>query len=134
MTHETAWLNDNVIAAAQNVLKRQTVMSGLQPPPCIGQTCSSMVQYGECFQFINNGHGHRLKIAVNYGLINIYKQLLYKCKCICRDQVAAIVHTSESKITLNFFDVQIQVGSCDCRFMAVVFATSQAYGKPPEVE
>ena len=45
-----------------------------------------------------------------------------------KEQVASIVSTDKKEITLNFIDVQVQRGTCDCGLFALAFATCLAYG------
>ena len=45
-----------------------------------------------------------------------------------KKQIAAIVLSDRSEITLNFVNVQTQSGTCDCGLFALAFATSIANG------
>ena len=55
LLHPTAWVTDNILAAGQRLLQRQTGAHGLQPP-CIGQMCAFDIYKGDFIQIVNNGH------------------------------------------------------------------------------
>ena len=57
-----AWLNDNIIAAAQELLKKQFNLSGLQPPS-LGLTCAFEIESGEFIQILHDGFGHWLTVS-----------------------------------------------------------------------
>ena len=102
-------VTDNILAASQRLLQRQTGAHGLQPP-CIGQMCAFDIQKGDFIQIVNNGHAHWLTIstigAVD-GTVNVYDSLYMSVSSCVKNQVAAIVYTNKKVITLNFIDVQM---------------------------
>ena len=134
LLHPTAWMNDNILAAGQRLLQRQTGAHGLQPP-CIGQICAFDIQQGHFIQIVNNGHAHWLTISTigaADGTVNVYDSLYMSVSSFVKEQVAAIVHTDKKEITLNFIDVQMQRGTCDCGLFSLAFATCLANGFLPE--
>ena len=54
LLHPTAWMTDNILAASQRLLQKQTGAHGLQPP-CLGQTCAFDIQKKDFVQIISNG-------------------------------------------------------------------------------
>ena len=61
-------VTDNILAAGQRLLQRQTGAHGLQPP-CIGQMCAFDIQKRDFIQIVNNGHAHWLTIST-IGAVN----------------------------------------------------------------
>ena len=57
LLHPTAWMTDNILAAGQRLLQKQTGAHGLQPP-CLGQTCAFDIQKEDFVQIISNGYDH----------------------------------------------------------------------------
>ena len=58
----TGWLNDNLIVAAQNILRKQSSVPGFQDT-CLGQSMSFEIQRGEFIQVLHDGHGHWLVVS-----------------------------------------------------------------------
>ena len=56
------WLNDNLIVAAQNLLKKQSSIPGFQDT-CLSQSMCFEIQRGEFIQILHDGHGHWLMIS-----------------------------------------------------------------------
>ena len=56
------WLNDNLIVAAQNLLKKQSSMPGFQDT-YLGQSLGFEIQRGEFIQIFHDGYGHWLMIS-----------------------------------------------------------------------
>ena len=131
LLHPTAWMTDNILAAGQRLLQKQT---GLQPP-CLGPTCAFDIQKKDFVQIISNGYDHWLTVSTigaEDGTVNVYDSLYVSVGSRAKDQIAAIVNTDEREITLNFIDVQKQRGTCDCGLFSMAFATCLANGCLPE--
>ena len=93
--HPTAWPTDNILAAGQVLLQRQTGARGLQPP-CLGQACAFNVQKGDFIQIISNGYNHWLTIitvGAPDGTVNIYDSLYMSVNSRLTEQVISIVCT-----------------------------------------
>ena len=63
LLHPRAWLNDNIIHAAQVLLKSKVpVIGGLQEPGK-GHICSFDIERGEFVQILHDGHRHWLMVS-----------------------------------------------------------------------
>ena len=117
LLHPTAWLNDNIIHAAQLLLKKQApVVGGLQEPGK-GQVCAFDIERGEFIQIIHDGHGHWLMISTigvkNDGEVHVYDSMYPSVGSYTKKQIASILCTEQSKIDVHMMDVQIQAGGSD---------------------
>ena len=75
--HPAAWMIDNIIAAGQRLLQKQTGAHGLQLP-CLGQTCAFDIQKKDFVQIISNGYDHWLMVSTieaEDGTVNVYDSL-----------------------------------------------------------
>ena len=132
--HPTAWMNDNILAAGQRCLQKQTSVCGLQPP-CLGQACAFDIQKKDFVQIISNGYDHWLMVSTIgavEGTVNVYDSLYESVGSHVKNQIAAIVNTEDKEIELNFIDVQTQKGTCDCGLFSLAFATCLVNGCLPE--
>ena len=64
--------------------------------------------------------------------MNVYDSLYRSASSCEKEQVAAIVHTDNKDITLNFIDAQMQRGTYNCGLFSLEFATCHANGCLPE--
>ena len=134
LLHPTAWITDNILAAGQRLLQKQTGACGLQPP-CLGQTCGFDIQRHDFVQIVSNGYDHWLTVSTvgaPSSTVNVYDSLYLSVGSRVKDQVAAIVCADEKEITLNHIDVQNQRGTCDCGLFSLAFAACLANGQQPE--
>ena len=134
LLHPTAWMTDSIVAGTQHLLQKQTGVRGLQSP-CLGQTCAFDIQKSDFVQVISNGYNHWLTVSTigaEDGTVNVYDSLYVSVNSNIKDQIAAIVNTNDSEITLNFIDVQKQRGTCDCGLFALAYATCLVNGESPE--
>ena len=79
---ETGWLNDNIVDAAQILLKNVCPIQGLQKVS-LGLTLIFEVQRGEFIQILNTGAGHWVTISTigtDHPVINIYDSV-YSTAC-----------------------------------------------------
>ena len=135
LLHPAAWLNDNIISAAQALLQKQnTLVDGFQPP-CLGQTCAFDIQSGEFVQILHDGHGHWLTVstigAEDEAEVYVYDSMYPSVGTYTKKEVASILCTKKKAIKLKIMDVQMQAGGSDCGLFAVAFATALANGIPP---
>ena len=75
LLHPRAWLNGNIIHAAQVLLKNQAPMVGGLQEPSKGHVCSCDIKQGEFVQILHDGHGHWLMVSTvgaKNGEIHIY--------------------------------------------------------------
>ena len=129
------WLNDNLIVAAQNLLKKQSSMPGFQDT-CLGQSMCFEIQQGEFIQILHDGHGHWLMVSgaiTEDGAqeIHVYDSMYATVGTYTKKQIASIVSSSEKEIKLKVMNVQKQNGGCDCGLFAIAFATALANGIQP---
>ena len=126
--------NDNIVDAAQILLKKVCPIQGLQKVS-LGLTLIFEVQRGEFIQILNTGAGHWVTISTigtNHPVVNIYDSV-YSTTCDeLQRQIASILITPHSSIILHFMDVQFQSGSSDCGLFAIAYATALVFGEMPQ--
>ena len=125
---ETGWLNDNIVDAAQILLKKVCPFQGLQKVS-LGMTLIFEVQRGEFIQILNTGAGHWVTISTigtDHPVVNIYDSAA--CDEL-QQQIASILITPHSSIILHFIDVQLQSRSSDCGLFAIAYATALVFGE-----
>ncbi len=125
------WLTDNLINAAQELIKRAfPAVPGLQDV-IKGVVFSYDVESGEFIQVVNNHHGHWLTVSTIgtlHPVVNVYDSMY---RSVSTGVKATLLHTEAKEITLNFMNVHIQAGGCDCGLFAVANATALAFGHSP---
>ena len=135
LLNPNAWLNDNIICAAQNILKHQMpLLQGLQVPS-LGQTCSFDIVKQPFLQILQNGQGHWLlvsTIGTKHAEIHVYDSIYQSVNIRVKEQIASLLYTQEKEIKLKFMNSQKQSGSNDCGLFAVANATLLSMGKTPE--
>ena len=131
-------MNDNIIHAAQLLLKNQVPgIDGLQEPGK-GQVCFFDIERGEFVQILHDGHGHWLMVSTigvkNDGEVHVYDSMYPSVGSYTKKQIASILCTEQSKINVHTMDVQMQVGGSDCGLFAIAFATAiHQWHSPREV-
>ena len=130
----TAWLNDNIICAVQNILKQQMpLLQGLQAPS-LGQTCSFDIVKQPFLQILHNGDDHWLLISTigtKNAEVHVYDSIYQSVNIKVKEQIASLLYTQEEEIKLKFMNIQKQSGSNDCGIFAVANATLLSLGKNP---
>ena len=130
----TGLLTDNIIDAAQTLLKQAfPVLSGLQSVTC-GLTMNFDIEPAEFVQIIHNGRGHWLTISTigtSHPDVHVYDSMYPSAGTLVKAQTAALLHTESPAIHLKFMSVQMQAGGYDCGLFAVAFAVALAFGNPP---
>ena len=130
----TAWLNDNIICAAQNILKQQMpLLQGLQVPS-LGQTCSFDIIKQPFLQILHNGQGHWLLISTvgtKDSEVHVYDSIYQSVNIKVKEQIASLLYTQEKEIKLKCMNIQKQSGSNDCGIFAVANATLLSLGINP---
>lgn len=63
LLHRTAWLNDNLLSAAQALLKDQAPNIGGLQLLCASQMCAFDIEEDEFVKILHNGHGHWLTVS-----------------------------------------------------------------------
>ena len=129
------WLNDNLIFAAQTLLKNQSSIPGFQDT-CLGMTMSFDIQRGEFIQILHDGHGHWLtisRIGASKAVteIFVYDSMYPSVGTNTKKQIAALVSSQEKQIVIKMMNIQLQAGGSDCGLFAIAFATALANGIKP---
>ena len=132
----TAWLNDDIINAAQKLLKKANpAVPGLQDVAC-GLTMNFDVEPGEFVQILHPGQRHWNTIS-NIGMKHAEVQVfdsLYMCvPTMAKAQIATLLTTEESVIKVSFMDVQMQSGGYDCGLFSIAFATALVFWRAARV-
>ena len=129
------WLTDNVINAAQKLLKQSYPHVGGLQITTRGEVLSFDIETAEFVQILNISGVHWITISTigcSPGDINIFDSLpTIDLPKRAKEQIAAIVCTPKRKITLHFQAAQIQVGGNDCGVFSIAFATSLCIGINP---
>ena len=125
-----AWLNDRIIEAALDLLRKQSQVPGFQDI-CLGMTMAFEIQRQPFVQILHDGHGHWLTISSIGGKpgntdISVYDSMYLSVGSYTKKQIAAIVCSKENTITLNMRNVQLQAGGSDCGVFAIAFTTALA--------
>ena len=131
----TAWLTDSIIDAAQNLLKKEFPVPGLQSVGC-GLTMTFAIQPGEFIQILNTGQGHWVTISTigtTHPNVHVYDSLYSCAGTHLKAQIAATMATEKPELILKFMDVPVQSGTYDCGLFAIAFATALAQGEKPEL-
>ena len=132
LLNETSWLTCTVIDAAQHLLKvlADDKFSGFQSVT-VGVSMQFEIQERE---FIHCDSGHWLTISTigcNPSEVFMYDSLYSGASECVQCQIATLLASSSSHITLKFVDVQMQSGTYDCGLFAVAFATALVFGCNP---
>ena len=128
----TEWLNDNIVNAAQKLLKKvNPAMSGLQNVN-LGLTMSFNVEPGEFIQILNDGCSHWLTVstvALKHPEVHAFDSLYTSTST--KMQISNILYSDKPTITVSFKDVQMQSGFSDCGLFSIAFATALIFGRQP---
>ncbi len=107
------WLNDNIINAAQQLLKQSCPeISGFQDVTC-GVALSFNVEHDEFVQILNNCNGHWLTVTTigcPHPIVSVYDSVYCSAGKHVKSQVASLLYSNAPKICLNFMDSQVQAG------------------------
>ena len=117
LLNPVGYLNDSIIAAAQDLLKNKSVSQGGFQDTVLGLTCNFQIETEEFVQILFNGRNHWLVIST-VGAVDDSEVFVYDSVHVCvnqtiKNQIAALLATKRKEIKLKFMDVQIQSGGCD---------------------
>ena len=109
------WLTDNIINAAQRLLKTTHFHIGGLHDTLLGETLSFEIQHGEFVQILNVSQSHWITVSnvgCEKGVVNIYDSIP-SCYVPTRmkEQIAAILFASEKTSNIR---IQVQQGSNGC--------------------
>ena len=114
--HPNAWITDNIINAAQKLLKKANpILPGLQDVAC-GLTINFDVHPGEFVQILHVGEGHWntvSTIGTCHPEVQIYDSMFNYLPSMGKARIAALLATNER---LNSMDVQNNVGRMTVAF------------------
>lgn len=132
---DRGWLDDNVINAAQSLLKDQYGTAGLQKTT-LGYHLQYDVMRREFVQVVYNGKNHWLTLSTiglqeSTATVNVYDSLYTSLSTSTKMQVCALLCTMNSSIDFRFIDADKQANTSDCGLYAIAYATSLCCGQDP---
>ena len=134
-----SWLNDSIIQAAQDLIKKETDLDGLQTPLCGINFQFKPVNFRVGFVqilHVNSNHwivvSNKLIDAVRKDDVYIYDSLVPRTigSSVIK-QVCCLMKSPAKKISFNVVDVMRQRNSYDCGLHAVAAATDIVFRKDP---
>ena len=128
------WVDDVIINASQNLLRQQHPEIGSLQPPVLATQLSMEPQRGEFVQIVNIGRNHWVTLSTvgcKPGHINVYDSLHMDLSSAVKELIADLMQWKGKDITINYCDVQWQVGGNDCGIFAIAFATAICNGLEP---
>ena len=131
----SGWLNDNLLNAAQALLKHQAQLFVSLQDVLLGRTLAFDIQRSEFIQMLHNGTCHLLlvtTIGVKKDCIFVYDSLYPTVNSKTKHQITAIFGTPAPHISLQFVDCQVQKGTNNCGLFSIAFATALANELHPE--
>ncbi len=133
--NSSAWLDDAIIAAFQNILKRQHPKMGSLQSPILATKMAFKPQQGELVQILNINNNHWITISSSQNqsetTVNIYDSLHMTLSPVTKKIIASLFQNRSKCIKIVYHDVQWQSGSSDCGVFAIAFATAFCEGKNP---
>ena len=129
------WLTDDVINAAQTLLKRAYPNIGGLQDTALAEILAFDIQRGEFVQVLNLSGCHWItvsNIGCKSGFVNVYDSIP-SCYVSMRtkEQIAAMLFSEDKELILEYQAVQSQRGRNDCGLFALAFATSLCAGENP---
>lgn len=129
-----AWLDDGIIAATQNLLKKQYPLIGGLQAPALAQKLAMVPQPGEFVQVLHTHGCHWITVSTigcPPASINVYDSSHGKLSSFTKKVVADLMMTKVTAISVHYIDVQRQSGGSDCALFALAFAADLCAGKDP---
>ena len=127
------WLNDNILFAAQVLLKKTMFqIPGLQPTT-LGLTRVFEIQIEEFESILHDCLGYWL-IVTTIGTKERNEIIEYDSLCpppvgtYIQREIAALMFCKANKICAMIMDIQLQYGVCDYGLFAIAFSTAQENG------
>ena len=129
-----AWLDDELINAAQSMLKQQhPLMGGLQSP-VLGDHLAMTPPDSEFVQVIIVNGDHWIAVSTvgcQPSTIKVFDSLGGRLPKRSLKLVADLMQSQEKQLSIEFIDVQKQRGGSDCGLFSLVFITSICNGQDP---
>eukprot|EP00731_Ephydatia_muelleri_P002138 Em0001g2138a len=129
-----SWLNDNIINAAQTLLKTKYDTPGLQNTLLTTALQGCVVGGEEFVQVLHSGGNHWLTVSTigfPYSTVNIYDSMCCTLPHSTQKMTCALLVSHEPNVTLRFIDVDRQNNANDCGLYALAFASTLCSGKDP---
>ena len=126
------WLDDEIINAAQSLLKKQfSHIHGLQDTN-LGSTLTFDIMRKEFVQILFTGEDHWLTVST-FGLqssfIHVLDSLHSTLSSSAKDQICALLNTDQDTINVQFVNTEKQTNTNDCGLYAIAYATSVCLGE-----
>jgi len=134
MLETSEWLDDEVITAAQHLLKDQYPAVGSLQTPTLASKLALEPQTSEFVQILNLNNNHWITVSTvgcQPGHINVYDSLHMTLSEHIKKVLADLLRRQDRTITINHCNVQWQSGSSDCGLFAIAFATAICSGHDP---
>ena len=128
------WLNDKHIHAAQQLLKEQSPYIGKLQDPMMQVTHSFEVESGEFVQILNVNENHWLTISTiqcSPGHVKLYNSIPSCIPSSTKQTIAELLHTTCKQISIEYVNMQSQIGSSACGLFAIATATALVHGHNP---
>ena len=130
------WLTDAIINAGQKLLKLTYPRIGGLQSTLLGKTLAYEIQTGQFIQILHApSHWTTVSnIGCDPGHINILDSILsVDITSQNKQQLAALVHTQDDQVVLEFQPAQLQRGINDRGLFALAYAASLCSGEDPTV-
>lgn len=125
------WLTDNIVNATQVLLQEKYRVPGLQSTG-FGRTLSfDVLGHTEFVQVLHSSDQHWIVVSTigcKYSHVKVYDSMYSDVPTSTREQICALLASSESYIHLDFVNVQLQSNCCDCGLFALAFSTALCEG------
>ena len=140
LTSSTMWIDDEIVWATQNLLKKQfSGVGGLQPP-ALAQQCAMEPQTGKFIQVLNTGQSHWLTISnmkCPQSVIQVYDSMHQPLNPATKRIIADLMMCKDKAISMHFAPVQWQSGCTsrsqlpDCGLFVLAICHSICVGHNP---
>ena len=102
--------------------------------PLLGQNLSFNVAGDEFVQILHSGGNHWVTVSTvgtQCSTVRVFDSLHNSLPDSAKEQIAYLLSTKETKITLQYTNVQKQPNDCDCGLFAIAFAMAIC-NEPPK--
>ena len=130
----SAWLDDQIIVAAQSMLKQQHPLFGGFQSPILGSTLAMSPPDRKFVQVIIANQNHWVALSTvgcQLSTIRVYDRLGGRLPKHCLKLVGDLMQSRKKLVTVEFVDVQEQKGASDCGLFALAYITSICNGQDP---
>ena len=133
------WLNDRLIHAAQQLMRadKDLLRVGSLQNPLLRQNLSFNIAGDEFVQILHSGGNHWVTVSTvgtQCPTVRVFDSLHNSLPDSTKEQIASLLSTKETEITLQYANVQKQPNDCDCGLFAIAFAMAIFNEQTPEEE